>query len=73
MLNGHADAVMSLVCWNEYLLSCSLDRTIKVWAATEDENIEVIYTHDEEYVSGINSNFQVYIIVYFEVELLLFL
>ncbi|XP_057991383.1 zinc finger CCCH domain-containing protein 48-like isoform X1 [Hevea brasiliensis] len=49
MLKGHADAVMSLICWDEYLLSCSLDRTIKVWAATEEGNIEVIYTHEKEH------------------------
>ncbi|KDP27447.1 hypothetical protein JCGZ_19808 [Jatropha curcas] len=48
-LNGHTDAVMSLICWEEYLLSCSLDQTIKVWAATEEGNLEVIYTHNEEH------------------------
>ncbi|KAF2320870.1 hypothetical protein GH714_031454 [Hevea brasiliensis] len=48
-LNGHVDAVMSLICWDEYLLSCSLDRTIKVWASTKEGNIEVIYTHEKEH------------------------
>ncbi|GFY85952.1 zinc finger WD40 repeat protein 1 [Actinidia rufa] len=28
-LNGHTDVVMSVVCWDSYLLSCSLDGTIK--------------------------------------------
>ncbi|KAF2320913.1 hypothetical protein GH714_031792 [Hevea brasiliensis] len=49
MLKCHADAVMSLICWDEYLLSCSLDRTIKVWATTKEGNLEVIYTHEKEH------------------------
>ncbi|KAK3218181.1 hypothetical protein Dsin_012151 [Dipteronia sinensis] len=49
-LDGHTDAVMSLLCWDQYLLSCSLDRTIKVWFATDDEgNLDVAYTHNEEH------------------------
>ncbi|KAL5863605.1 hypothetical protein ACOSQ3_001119 [Xanthoceras sorbifolium] len=48
-LQGHTDAVMSLLCWDQYLLSCSLDRTIKVWVATEGGNLEVAYTHNEEH------------------------
>ncbi|KAJ0239790.1 hypothetical protein HA466_0233710 [Hirschfeldia incana] len=31
------------------LLSCSLDNTVKIWAATEGGNLEVTYTHKEEY------------------------
>ena len=50
-LDGHTDAVMSLLCWDQYLLSCSLDRTIKVWFATDEEgNLDVAYTHKEEHV-----------------------
>ena len=49
-LNGHADAVMSLLHCNGCLFSCSLDCTIKVWFATEGQNWEVIYTHNEENV-----------------------
>ncbi|EEF50425.1 zinc finger CCCH domain-containing protein 48 [Ricinus communis] len=48
-LNEHADAVTSLICWDNYLLSCSLDRTIKVWACTAEGNLEVIYTHNLEH------------------------
>ncbi|PSS24341.1 Zinc finger CCCH domain-containing protein [Actinidia chinensis var. chinensis] len=48
-LNGHTDVVMSVLCWDSYLLSCSLDGTIKVWCATEDGGIEVCYTHKEEH------------------------
>ena len=50
-LNGHDDVVKSLMCWDKYLLSGSLDCTIKVWASTDDGSLEVIYTHNEEQVS----------------------
>ena len=50
-LNGHDDVVKSLLCWDQYLLSCSLDCTLKVWAATKEDSLEVIYTHSEEHVS----------------------
>ena len=50
-LNGHDDVVKSLMCWDKYLLSGSLDCTIKVWASTDDGSWEVIYTHSEEQVS----------------------
>ncbi|XP_015584409.1 zinc finger CCCH domain-containing protein 48 isoform X2 [Ricinus communis] len=49
ILNEHTDAVTSLICWDNYLLSCSLDRTIKVWACTNEGNLEVIYTHNLEH------------------------
>ncbi|KDO50119.1 hypothetical protein CISIN_1g011711mg [Citrus sinensis] len=48
-LNGHTDAPMSLLCWDQYLLSCSLDNTIKVWIMTEEGNLEVAYTHNEDH------------------------
>ncbi|XP_044470574.1 zinc finger CCCH domain-containing protein 48-like [Mangifera indica] len=48
-LDSHTDAPMSLLCWDQYLLSCSLDQTIKVWVATEGGNLEVTYTHNEEH------------------------
>ncbi|KAK8474769.1 hypothetical protein V6N13_077435 [Hibiscus sabdariffa] len=47
-LTEHKDVVMSLLCWDQFLLSCSLDKTIKVWVATENGNLEVAYTHNEE-------------------------
>ncbi|KAE8704677.1 Zinc finger CCCH domain-containing protein 63 [Hibiscus syriacus] len=47
-LTEHNDVVMSLLCWDQFLLSCSLDKTIKVWVATENGNLEVTYTHNEE-------------------------
>ena len=50
-LNDHTDAVTSLICWDQYLLSSSSDRTIKVWACIEAGSLEVIYTHTEENVS----------------------
>ena len=29
-LDKHSEVVMSVVCWDQYLLSCSLDQTLKV-------------------------------------------
>ncbi|CAN8302216.1 unnamed protein product [Cochlearia groenlandica] len=48
-LTDHTSVVMSLICWDQFLLSCSLDNTVKIWAATEGGNLEVTYTHKEEY------------------------
>ncbi|GMN36917.1 hypothetical protein TIFTF001_042533 [Ficus carica] len=45
---GHSRAVMSLACWDNYLVSCSLDGTIKAWGATQDNGVEVCYTHEEK-------------------------
>ncbi|KAF2290402.1 hypothetical protein GH714_012816 [Hevea brasiliensis] len=49
ILSGHNDAVTSFICWDQCLLSCSLDKTIKAWAFTEEGNLDVIYTHNEEH------------------------
>ncbi|XP_043705381.1 zinc finger CCCH domain-containing protein 17-like [Telopea speciosissima] len=48
-LTDHTSVVMSVLCWDQFLLSCSLDKTIKAWAATESGNLEVTYTHNEEH------------------------
>lgn len=48
-LNGHANVVMSLLCWDQLLLSCSLDKDLKVWIATEGGGLDVTYTHAEEH------------------------
>lgn len=48
-LTDHTSVVMSVLCWDQFLLSCSLDKTIKVWAATDSGNLEVTYTHSEEH------------------------
>ncbi|KAM5558772.1 hypothetical protein ABKV19_020454 [Rosa sericea] len=50
-LSGHSGVVTSLVCWDQFLISGSLDCTIKVWHMTEagNFNLEVIYTHDVEH------------------------
>ncbi|KAF2302968.1 hypothetical protein GH714_012103 [Hevea brasiliensis] len=61
-LKGHTSAVICLIVGknrlysnsidntmrDQCLLSCSLDKTIKAWAFTEDGNLELIYTHNEE-------------------------
>lgn len=62
-LDGHTDAPMSLLCWDQYLLSCSLDQTIKVWAAAEGGNLEVTYTHNEEHVCGLVIIFLYYMVL----------
>ncbi|GAB2265276.1 hypothetical protein Dimus_000343 [Dionaea muscipula] len=48
-LTEHKSVVMSVLCWDQFLLSCSLDKTIKVWVATENGNLEVTYTHNEDH------------------------
>ncbi|XWS48384.1 hypothetical protein CRYUN_Cryun13aG0072000 [Craigia yunnanensis] len=48
-LTEHTNDVMSLLCWEQFLLSCSLDKTIKVWLATANGNLEVIYTHNKDH------------------------
>ncbi|CAN1825057.1 Zinc finger CCCH domain-containing protein 17 [Linum perenne] len=45
---GHDDDVMSLLCFDTHLLSCSLDQKIKVWATSEKRNLEMVYTHEDE-------------------------
>ncbi|PRQ24290.1 putative transcription factor C3H family [Rosa chinensis] len=46
-LNAHSDVVTSLIYWGQFLISCSLDCTIKVWA--EKGNLEATYTHTQEH------------------------
>jgi len=48
-LRDHTSVVMSLLCWDQFLLSCSLDNTVKVWVATPSGALEVTYTHNEEH------------------------
>jgi F-box/WD-40 domain protein 7 len=51
-LSEHKGAVTSVLCWEDKLLSCSLDRTVKFWTlSSESENLQVKYTHAEEHVS----------------------
>ncbi|KAL0464721.1 UNVERIFIED_CONTAM: Zinc finger CCCH domain-containing protein 17 [Sesamum latifolium] len=40
--------VMAVICWDNYLLSASLDNTLKIWAATESGSIEVIHEIKED-------------------------
>ncbi|KAK4280575.1 hypothetical protein QN277_012187 [Acacia crassicarpa] len=47
-LKGHSDVVTSLIFCDKYLFSSSLDGTVKIWTATENETLEVVYTHHEE-------------------------
>lgn len=58
-LNAHTDEVTSLLCWDNFLLSGSLDCTIKVWYKTEAENLEVAYSHKVENVSYLASMFNI--------------
>ncbi|KAJ1687963.1 hypothetical protein LUZ63_019353 [Rhynchospora breviuscula] len=48
-LSDHTDAVMSLLFWEQFLLPCSLDKTVKVWAKKDNGALELIYTHTEEH------------------------
>uniref|UniRef100_A0A0D9W8E6 C3H1-type domain-containing protein n=1 Tax=Leersia perrieri TaxID=77586 RepID=A0A0D9W8E6_9ORYZ len=45
----YSGAIMSLLCWEQFLLSCSLDQTIKVWTVTETGSLAVTYTHNEDH------------------------
>ncbi|XP_004510869.1 zinc finger CCCH domain-containing protein 17-like [Cicer arietinum] len=49
-LHGHTGAVTSLICWDNFLLSGSSDCTIKIWAATEEGPLKVIYSQNVENV-----------------------
>lgn len=49
ILTDHTSVVMSVLCWDQFLLSCSLDKTIKVWAANDSGNLEVTYTHQKDF------------------------
>ncbi|KAJ4824669.1 hypothetical protein Tsubulata_047516 [Turnera subulata] len=50
-LKAHDNAVMSLLCLGDgYLVSASLDNTLKVWALTaKDGSFELIHTHEEQH------------------------
>ncbi|KAJ4833969.1 hypothetical protein Tsubulata_051070 [Turnera subulata] len=50
-LKAHDNAVMSLLCLGDgYLVSASLDNTLKVWALTaKDGSFEFIHTHKEQH------------------------
>ncbi|KAL6003233.1 hypothetical protein ACLOJK_023456 [Asimina triloba] len=56
-LRGHTSAVTSVLCWDQYLLSASLDETIKVWASTESGNREVTYTHNAEHYPPFSNHY----------------
>lgn len=49
-LSEHKAAVTSVLCWDEKLLSCSLDKTVKLWTLSESGNLQVKYAHAEENV-----------------------
>ncbi|XP_037423137.1 zinc finger CCCH domain-containing protein 48-like [Triticum dicoccoides] len=50
---GHASMVTALLCWDRFLLSSSVDGTVKAWRSKPDRDdvepeLEVHYTHREE-------------------------
>ncbi|KAL0454910.1 UNVERIFIED_CONTAM: Zinc finger CCCH domain-containing protein 17 [Sesamum latifolium] len=47
-LYRHTKDVMAVICWDNYLLSASLDNTRKIWAATESGTIDVIHEIKED-------------------------
>lgn len=58
-LISHTDVVMSLLAWEDVLISSSLDKAVKVWAAQEDSSeLEVIFSHNED--QGVLALFGVY-------------
>ncbi|KAF2317468.1 hypothetical protein GH714_022565 [Hevea brasiliensis] len=50
-LNGHKNVVMSLLSWDQCLLTCFLEHTMKFWVAREGGKLEPVNTHEEK--SGI--------------------
>ncbi|KAI3859210.1 hypothetical protein MKX03_034614 [Papaver bracteatum] len=48
ILTDHTSVIMYVLCRDQFLLSCSLDKTIKVWALTESGKLKVTCTHNEE-------------------------
>ncbi|XP_073145927.1 zinc finger CCCH domain-containing protein 48-like [Henckelia pumila] len=42
ILSGHTGDVTSLLCWDRYLLSASLDNTLKIWGETRSKIIEFV-------------------------------
>ncbi|KAI4996337.1 hypothetical protein ZWY2020_048128 [Hordeum vulgare] len=48
-LSEHKAAVTSELCWGQKLLSCSLDKTVKVWATSESGDLQLMHTHSEEH------------------------
>lgn len=51
VLSGHSGDVTTVLCWDQYLLSGSLDKKIKVWGETENGKIEEVYQHNVDDVS----------------------
>ncbi|KAL8500142.1 hypothetical protein ACS0TY_019944 [Phlomoides rotata] len=50
-LTGHTNVVKSVLCWDNYLylLSASLDNTLKVWATTKSGTIKVVHEIKEDH------------------------
>ncbi|CAO2835016.1 unnamed protein product [Amaranthus hypochondriacus] len=48
-LDKHSEVVMSLQLWEEYLFSCSLDKTLKIWASIEAGVADVTYERNEQH------------------------
>ena len=47
-LKEHTNFVTSLVCWGSFLISGSLDATLKLWGASESGSLKVVYEVKEE-------------------------
>ncbi|XP_024531223.1 zinc finger CCCH domain-containing protein 48 isoform X1 [Selaginella moellendorffii] len=47
IVKAHAGELTGLLCWESFLLSCSLDSFIKVWAATPAGTLENYFTFPE--------------------------
>ncbi|CAK7336585.1 unnamed protein product [Dovyalis caffra] len=48
-MKGHNGVVMSLFTWQHFLLTCSLDQTMKVWAMKDGGYLELVHTHEEKH------------------------
>ena len=50
-MSAHKDVVTCIICTDQYLISSSLDGTVKIWRVTEQETLELNKEHKEEHVS----------------------
>ncbi|GAX75270.1 hypothetical protein CEUSTIGMA_g2715.t1 [Chlamydomonas eustigma] len=53
--DGHTDWVNDIVLYNDILMSCSNDKTVKIWRGTSQGNVLSTLTHHTDYVTSLAS------------------
>jgi len=74
LLEGHTDAVWQLVTSGQKLLSCSADRTVRLWDPNLSQPLQKTYTHDSIPISidWITQDTQQYIVTYESLQTILY-